>query len=301
MSSNEKISAIIEIGPYVIFFLGSFLFIVITTIYNKLKNASDKQFKKRAYGYKDNKKIDFENIMTFREIPCNKDIYYASVIPYLNNMEYHNDNIIGAMLLKFQKEKKIKIEKDVIKIISMDNYQNDAERKLLEIMRKATIQGDSLLPKDLKSYCENNYLEFNSFVKGIREEELYKLKKNGHIYERKDITECNQRNVLDDTIYEDTIKLLGLEKFLNEFSLMDEKEIKEIVLWDEYLIFAYLFGIADKVSEKLSKLKVEIPVDMAKNLNNIDSIDMQNLMLTLHTVSTFSQVFSSFISISTKD
>ena len=55
--------------------------------------------------------------MTFREIPCNKDIYYASVIPYLNNMEYHNDNIIGAMLLKFQKEKKIKIEKDVIKII----------------------------------------------------------------------------------------------------------------------------------------------------------------------------------------
>lgn len=301
MSSNEKISAIIEIGPYMIFFLGAFLFIVITTIYSKLKNASDKQFKKRSYGYKNNKKIDFENIMPFREIPCNKDIYYASVIPYLNNMEYNNDNIIGAMLLKFQNEKKIKIEKDLIKIISMDNCENNSEEKLLEIMRKATMHGDSLLPKDLKAYCENNYQEFDSFIKGIRNEELYKLKKAGHIYERKDSTECSQKNVLDDKIYEDTIKLLGLEKFLNEFSLMDEKEIKEIVLWDEYLIFAYLFGIADKVSSKLNQMNTKDSVDVAKSLSSIDNIDMKNLMLALQTVTAFSQVFASFLSATTKD
>ncbi len=46
-------------------------------------------------------------------------------------------------------------------------------------------------------------------------------------------------------------KLRALGKFMQEFSSMDEHEIPELVLWEDYMIFATAMGIADKVAEQL--------------------------------------------------
>ena len=46
-------------------------------------------------------------------------------------------------------------------------------------------------------------------------------------------------------------KLHALAKFMQEFSAMDEHEIPELVLWEDYMIFATAMGIADKVAEQL--------------------------------------------------
>ena len=67
---------------------------------------------------------------------------------------------------------------------------------------------------------------------------------------------------MDDTIYEESKKLFGLKEFFKEFSSMDEKEVIEVKLWDEYLMFAYLFGMADKVANQLKKLYPEVIKDM---------------------------------------
>ncbi|MBO4659125.1 MAG: DUF2207 domain-containing protein [Prevotella sp.] len=42
-------------------------------------------------------------------------------------------------------------------------------------------------------------------------------------------------------------QLLALRKFLLDFSLIRERGTNELVLWKEYLVYATLFGIADKV------------------------------------------------------
>ena len=49
-------------------------------------------------------------------------------------------------------------------------------------------------------------------------------------------------------------KLLQFKNFLSEFTLAKEREVPEVGLWGQYLVFAQLFGIADKVSAGLSKL-----------------------------------------------
>ena len=46
-------------------------------------------------------------------------------------------------------------------------------------------------------------------------------------------------------------KLHALAKFMQEFSSMDRHEIPELVLWEDYMIFATAMGIADKVAEQL--------------------------------------------------
>ena len=49
-------------------------------------------------------------------------------------------------------------------------------------------------------------------------------------------------------------KLKGLKHFIEDFSLLDEKSIPDLDMWEEYLVYATIFGISEKVIENL-KLK----------------------------------------------
>lgn len=48
----------------------------------------------------------------------------------------------------------------------------------------------------------------------------------------------------------------GLKNFMNDFSMLDKKEVPELVLWEKYLVYATAFGISDKV---IKQLKVVYP------------------------------------------
>lgn len=54
----------------------------------------------------------------------------------------------------------------------------------------------------------------------------------------------------------------GLKKYMEDFSLLKEKNIPDLVLWEKFLVFATAFGIADKV---LKQLKVAYPQLMDDN------------------------------------
>ena len=53
---------------------------------------------------------------------------------------------------------------------------------------------------------------------------------------------------------EDYQKWEAFKRFLEDFGRFDEKELPEIVLWERYLVYANIFGIADKVG-KTMKIK----------------------------------------------
>lgn len=48
----------------------------------------------------------------------------------------------------------------------------------------------------------------------------------------------------------------GLKNYMEDFSMMKEKEVPELVLWEKYLVYATAFGISDKV---IKQLKVVYP------------------------------------------
>jgi uncharacterized membrane protein len=48
----------------------------------------------------------------------------------------------------------------------------------------------------------------------------------------------------------------GLENYMKNFSMLDEREVPELVLWEKYMVYATAFGIADKV---IKQLKVKFP------------------------------------------
>lgn len=62
-------------------------------------------------------------------------------------------------------------------------------------------------------------------------------------------------------------KWQALKRYMEEFSLLNEREVPELVLWEKYLVYATAFGVADKV---ISQLKVKYPqiLDETYMINN---------------------------------
>lgn len=224
--------------------------------------------KKNKYGYKNNKKIVQKDVPFFRDIPCNKDIYYANILIKLNGFSYYSQtNIFGSIILKWVKENKVKFltsEEGIFnkKTSSIDlrlnpTFDNSFEKKLFDVMYEASNDG-ILENKELEKWCRKNYNKFFNIFSLVENDEINKLKSDNSIYQRTSKEECKYFNVMSDKLYNDSVELCGLKKFLEEFSRMDTKEVLEVHLWDEYLMFAYLFGIADKVAKQLKNLYPEV-------------------------------------------
>lgn len=236
-----------------------------------------------GYGYVNNKKIDKKNTPMFRDIPCNKDIYYANTLISLNGFaNTSNTNILGAIILKWVKENKISFKTEVkgmfnketgiIDMTKQNTFDNPLEEKLFDYMYKASADG-YLESKELEKWCRKNYEKFFDLIKKFESTEINKLKGEGHIYKRTNKAECKKRNVMDDKIYDDSCKLYGLKLYLDEFSRMDTKEVMEVHLWDEYLMFAYLFGTASKVAKQLKNLYPQEFTEYTANSGvNLDTI-----------------------------
>ena len=56
-----------------------------------------------------------------------------------------------------------------------------------------------------------------------------------------------------DEYNEDAKELYGLFKYLKDYSLIKDRYPLEVKLWNEYLVFASLFGIAEKVSKEFKE------------------------------------------------
>ena len=221
----------------------------------------------KEYGYINNKKINKKNVLMFRDIPCNKDIYYANTLIKLNNFDYNKTNIFGAIILKWVKYNKISFnnfngevfDKDtsVIDLTKNPVFDTDLETNLFNMIYKASNDG-YLEVYEFEKWCKKNYSKFLNLFDKFENEMINKLKKENLIRKRIYRKECKKENVLTDIIYNDSVKLYGFKKYLNDFSKISTKEVMEVKLWDEYLIFAYLFGIADKVAKQLKNIYPEI-------------------------------------------
>mgnify|MGYP004523128855 FL=1 len=268
----------------IIVFLFPTLVIVLTIIY-AFRNG---------YGYIKNKKINKKEVLLFRDIPCNKNMYYANTLISLNNTlfaPYKETNILGAIILKWVDEDKIRFINETKGVFDKNNSKIDLtikptfdirlEEELFDMMYEASNDG-ILETKELEKWCRKNYTKFLELFTRIKQVGIERLKSENHIYKRKDKKECKCKNVMDDTLYEETIKLYGLKKFLVDFSRIGTREVLEVHLWNEYLTFAYLFGIADKVTKQLKNLYPEVVQDMSNN--NID----YGMLLYINHISTSS-------------
>lgn len=66
------------------------------------------------------------------------------------------------------------------------------------------------------------------------------------------------------------IRWIGLKKFMEDFSRMNEKELPEIVLWEKYLVYAVTLGCADKLAKEMEIKAKELQEFNSTNINNMN-------------------------------
>ena len=83
----------------------------------------------------------------------------------------------------------------------------------------------------------------------------------------------------------------GLKKYMEDFSMLDKREVPEIAIWEHFLVFATAFGIADKV---LKQLKVVYP--NIENDLNVNTYTCMYFMMNTNFSSSFSNAISTSMS-----
>ena len=226
-------------------------------------------FSGTKYVFRNDKKIP-KDVNYFRDIPCGKDIKKAYYLASKNNLIKRNTDLLGCYLLKWIKEGIVTTNKDsknsVIIFDPLKKPTDLDELGMFNMMYEASEDG-VLEKNEFKYYCGKNYEKvLGHFEKVLKSEENSLIDSNN-------ITKINKRKflftktycVFDDSIYYDVIYLKGLKKYFKDFTRMYEKMPIEVHLWQDYLIFAQLFGMADKVAKEFKNLYPDVITDDTYN------------------------------------
>ena len=211
----------------------------------------------QALGYKYKKSMYGKTKITewFREAPLGGNLFASSYV-LDNGWRFagpaSSKNLIGALFLRWILDGKVKVMPDPDKPKRVNlaftpglEFDDDVEGALYRMAVEAS-GGNLLLESgEFEKWSERHYKQFLAWPD--------RAKARGRSY-------LHEKNLLQhgDTTNQDgqvqACRVVEFKNFLNDFTLSKERGAVEVGLWKDYLVFAQLYGIADKVAEQFQKL-----------------------------------------------
>ena len=102
---------------------------------------------------------------------------------------------------------------------------------------------------------------------------------------------CKKLNLFTEKGLNEQEMWKGLKKYMEEFSLLDKREVPELIIWEEFLVYATVFGIADKVLKQLKIVYSEMGQDI-----DLNTYGYMYLMMHTDFSSSFSNAMNSAFS-----
>ena len=229
------------------FFLAIFLIFVLipATIVKYWRRWTGIRYKKDIFGQK-------RITGWWRDVPLGGNLSAAySLLDSGDHLSGGNSlfsRLVGAYFLRWVHKGLVVCEKDKDKEgrmnlrftkASPDGYKSDDPLELKIYKGARLASGGNLLLEnnEFKKWSEKNYTTVISW---------------------QDEARSAGRKVWQSCSNEKRCQLVQFRNYLEDFTLSKVHEAPEAALWEEYLVFAELFGIADKVSKNLEKLYPEI-------------------------------------------
>lgn len=208
----------------------------------------------------------------------NEDKYYRNV-PYqqgsITDIAYllqeigtgSMEDYFNAFMLKWLKEERISIiteetgrfrKKDttIIKLDQRESFHSEFENRFWQLIASAANSNGVLYDDQLKKWARKNYKDIQAIETDLPD------RSKEHLIKEHDLEEVEVKFMggLTAKIVKGTERgenlfnqIVQFKNYLDDFSLLDEREIKEVALWDDLLVWASLYGIAEQVAEQLEK------------------------------------------------
>ena len=157
-------------------------------------------------------------------------------------------NMAAALILRMVKDRILAIGGDAngkVEISFNANASTDglnhSEKQFYDFLKEAAGSDGVLQHKEFSRWARKNTERVTAWVTNLPVEGGDALRTDGYLT-GKTFTEAGQKHARG---------AVGFRKFLKDFTLIDERKSVEVALWQDYLIFASLFGCADKVAKEL--------------------------------------------------
>ena len=167
------------------------------------------------------------------------------------------DALLGAYLMRLisqgcleSTDNSIDAESVRLRLDHAPQSGNAYEDALYTILEAAAGADGVLDPNELERYCGQNYVPLSRFMESCERSGKQTLIRSGCLKgavlgNDKDLTKKGQQGL--DEVY-------GLKHFLLDFSLIHERGVKEAVIWQDYMVYALMLGIADKLEAQIQEL-----------------------------------------------
>lgn len=225
---------------------------------------------------KDRNKNQIKNIdksIYYRDIPCFESIDLAYWLLYnFSDIKKNdlNNGLLGAYLLDWYKKGYIDIKRSQKLGFKNDNYSIDlkdgnwaksyVESSVYNFLKTVAGNNNILEKNEIRNYCsvDGKKFELEYMFKNILKVMQEDLERQNYItvIKAKDYIffKTQEKITLSDELVNEYQNLNGLKNFLLDYSNMEEKMHIEVNIWENYLIFANLLGIADKVKQQFNKI-----------------------------------------------
>lgn len=230
--------------------LGLWIFIPIYVIYQLFSVASTVTKTRqnvRLFGNKQGEMTQWS-----RDIPFGGDLYRTSQVLHANNSgDVKQKNQIAAVVMRMAhmglislrphlNDKGEQVGEFLVTPPLGLNGNKDPQARLIHLvhqqMWKAAGADHVLQPKEMNTYMRAYPVEHRVVVRTITE----LLGASGR----------SRSGLKPDEV----LQVYGLKKYLQEFTLLEERHVLEVGLWKEYMVFATLYGIAKQVFKDLKQI-----------------------------------------------
>ena len=257
-----------SVGNIIFSIIGA-IFSILTTVFPViiiifaaiLTNGKKAGFKYGKLG----KKIP-RDVAYYRDIPCDNNLFKAYYIAYQYNIIKNKTDILGAIILKWLKKGIIKTEnREGGKIFKKENtvillgdernrvLENSKETELFHMMYVASKDG-ILENKEFEKWCRKSYSKILGWFDDILEEQKCNLVKEELLTKDNNGGIFGDRYTATPELKNEAMKLAGLKRFLLDYTLVPDRQAIEVELFEDYLIFAQMMGIAKQVSKQFKEL-----------------------------------------------
>lgn len=186
-----------------------------------------------------------KDVSWFRDVPVGGDLREASNIlrAFSGKTITENQNLIAAYMMRLfyrgafslvpQSGSNVafKIGQLDLPTDSVTDKDLSLESELFEFFKEAAGNDEILQKKELRRWADRNAKRIYNWQNKIPDGKTLKTMQPSDVQE-----------------------VFGLKKFLKDFTLIKDRGTVEVKLWNNYLIFASLYGIADQVYKDFKKV-----------------------------------------------
>lgn len=275
--SSTFVKVFVFIVIFLLCFISLTLLLVLTLKANKQIYYLEEP--RLNFKHKGNKLPKLKDIPYYRDIPCNNDLFLTFYIAYQFFIIYRKTDLLGSILLKWLRDKKIEINKTensktniTFYKDNLDTISDTMEKELYNMFLLASNDG-ILEQSEFSNWCMQNHSKVLGWFNNLLNIEKEKLLQNGLLIEKNRIFFKSKKYIVTPKLRQLAMNIAGLKRYLLDYTLVSEKEAPQVILFEDYLILAEMFKITDTIKKDFKYL---FPNMVSSAFQSIDISQVNN-------------------------